>query len=114
MTAYSFQFNLFPVLSSLKTKTNNNGIKAVILALGISMAIYVALSVLSIYTFGSTLKPDIIDNVGEKTTWESIYLRIAFVIVIICHIPYVFFAGKGSFLVLIDEWDRSSISQTLD
>lgn len=114
ITAYSFQFNLFPVLSSLKTKTYNNGIKAVVLALGISMVIYMALSILSIYTFGSALKPNLLDNVGHVSTWESISLRIAFGIVIISHIPFIFFAGKGAFLDMIDEWDRRSTSQTLD
>lgn len=116
MTAYSFQFNLFPVLSSLKVKTNSNGMRAITLALGLAMAIYIALSILSIYTFGSLLKPDVINNVGEEINheWESVTLRVAFAIVIICHIPYVFFSGKESFLILVDEWDRRSISQDLD
>lgn len=116
MTAYSFQFNLFPVIASMKTKSNGAGIKAVVIALAMAMTIYCALSILSIYTFGSMLKPDLIDNVGEETAheWESITLRVAFAIVIICHIPYVFFSGKESFLILVDEWDRRSISKTLD
>jgi hypothetical protein len=76
------------------------------------MLLYITLSVLSIYTFGSSLHPDVINNVSTEINhdWESITLRIAFAIVIICHIPYVFFSGKEALLILIDEWDRKSIS----
>ena len=89
---------------------------AIIFALVMAMMVYIALSILSIFTFGSHLKPDVISNVGEEVDhkWESITLRIAFAIVIVCHIPYVFFGGKESFLILIDEWDRRSISRSLD
>lgn len=116
MTAYSFQFNLFPVLNSMKERTDSKGRSSVLIALGMSIVLYVTLSILSIFTFGSHLKPDVIANVGEEVdhAWESITLRIAFAIVIICHIPFVFFSSKESFLTLIDEWDRRSISRSLD
>jgi hypothetical protein len=42
-----------------------------------------------------------------------VILRIAFAIVIICHIPYVYFSAKESILTIIDEWDRQSISSSL-
>jgi hypothetical protein len=115
MTAYSFQFNLFPVVASMKLRSNNAATKAVYYALAMAMVIYVVLSVLSIYTFGSSLQPDVLDNVNEEIDhqWESITLRIAFIIVIVCHIPYVFFSAKEAMLIIVDEWDRQSISQTL-
>lgn len=53
MTAYSFQFNLFPVLSSLKNRTDREGYKAVTLSLAMAMTIYITLSYLAIYIFGS-------------------------------------------------------------
>lgn len=89
--------------------------KAVFTALLIAMMIYISLSILSIYTFGSQVRPDVMDNVGEgRHEWESITLRVAFFIVIICHIPFVFFSSKEAFLILIDELDRKSISEALD
>jgi len=108
MTAYSFQFNLFPVMNSMKAKANVEGIKSVYYALLMAMGIYITLSVLSIYTFGSSLQADVLDNVNEEVDheWESMVLRIAFVIVIVCHIPYIFFSAKEAMLIIIDEWDR--------
>lgn len=80
-----------------------------------SMTIYISLSILGIYMFGSAISPDLMDSIGEKEyNWSSIILTVSFLILIVCHIPFVFFFGKETFLMLIDEIKRRSISQTLD
>jgi hypothetical protein len=79
------------------------------------MTIYITLSILGIYMFGSSISPDLMDSIGDKEdNWSSIVLSVAFLILIVCHIPFVFFYGKETFLMLIDEIKRRSISQTLD
>lgn len=92
----------------MRSKVSGDGLSAIILALGMSMIIYISLSILSIYTFGSRLEADVIVNVSNELNhqWESITLRVAFAIVIICHILYLFFSGKEAMLIIIDEWDR--------
>lgn len=72
------------------------------------MLIYISLSILSIYTFGSHLDADVINNVSNERNhrWESLTLRVAFALVIVAHILYVFFPCKEAALTLIDEWDR--------
>lgn len=44
----------------------------------------------------------------------TIVLSVSFLIVIFCHVPFVFFFGKEVFLVLVDELDRRSISSAFD
>ena len=99
----------------MQDKSNKSGLKAITLAIIISMAIYISLSILGIYTFGSTIKHDLLDNVGENGySWEAIIISVTFLFVILFHIPFIFFAGKEAFLIVIDELDRRSISSILD
>ena len=92
-------------------------------ALGTSMIglIYLTFGVLSIYLFGSAVSPNILDNVGNEckgTTggcpWETYVLQVLFLVVLACHIPFVFFSGKEGILIIIDELDRRSISNSLE
>ena len=54
--AYAFHINLFPTYNSLgSNKSNKTMISAVFIGNGLSLIIYVALGILSIYTFGSEI-----------------------------------------------------------
>ena len=85
--------------------------------------LYITLSVISLYTFGSSIgngdTSTILHNLGKECSdcsscpWESTVLRFMFLVVLACHIPFAFFSGKESLLIVIDEIDRKSISKAL-
>ena len=41
-------------------------------------------------------------------------LRLSFTILLLCHVPFIFFAGKESLLIIVDEITRRQISLNLD
>ena len=71
--------------------------------------------------FGDTLQSSVLNNIGQakhnndpgKSFWEGYICQIAFMIVLMCHVPFVFFSGKEALLILIDEMLRKSISNAL-
>ena len=78
-------------------------VRAVLIGTGLSLVIYCSLGILSIYTFGTDISPSVITNVDEEKNAYSYVIRSAFLIVLACHIPYVFFPTKESFLIIFDE-----------
>lgn len=85
--------------------------------------LYTAVSIVALYMFGGNECETVTtilkmigsqENSDNKTPWESFALRIIFVIVLFCHIPFIFFSGKEAVLIAIDEMDRRSISRALD
>ena len=75
--------------------------------------VYLSVGILSIYVFGSALHASVLENVDEEDNLYSLVIRIAFMIVLACHIPYVFFPTKESLLIMVDEVLRKSMSKAL-
>lgn len=53
------------------------------------------------------------DSKGDAVFWENYLMRFLFLIILACHIPYLYFGGKEALLIIIDEIARRSISFTL-
>lgn len=85
--------------------------KSVALALLLTMVIYVSCGILSIYLFGSSLSSNVLENISaEDGNILSLIVRVAFAVVLACHIPYVFFYGKEAACIIIDELINHSTS----
>jgi sodium-coupled neutral amino acid transporter 11 len=103
LVAYSFQQNLFPTYNGLKIKTEKECLKVCFTSLSFSFFIYISLGILAIYMFGSQLSESVLDNVDLMTSAASYIIRVLFLIVLACHIPYIFYSGKESLLIIVDE-----------
>ena len=121
MVSFSCQQNLFPIFSELQNKTNSECQKGFGLATFLVGSLYVLLAFITIFMFGSTVDSSMLTDVGQEChtgdgtcPWESICLRVMFLVVLACHIPFIFFSGKEGLLIIIDELDRRSISEALE
>ena len=81
--------------------------------LGMSFTIYILLGIISVYLFGSQIDESVLVNVDEETTASSYVVRFSFLIVLACHIPYIFYSGKESICIIVDEIKRKSMSTAL-
>ena len=111
--AYAYHNSFFPTYNSLAEKSYKNGMKFVAIASALTVGIYVSLGILSIYTFGSEIGPSIIANVDEEQNVFSYIIRVSFLLLLACHIPYIFFPTKESFLIIIDEAQNLSMTKAL-
>jgi hypothetical protein len=105
----------------MKEKTNENMKVTITYGIGLTFFIYTFLSVVCVFMFGGGVRvsTNIMDCVNKEYAiddgrWESFVLQFLFMIVLACHIPFIFFSGKESLCIIIDEIDRRSISTTLD
>ena len=113
LVAFGLQCSLFPLFNSLAIQTNANALNAVSLSLYACFGVYVATGLLGLFVFGSVLEESVLTNVGGLGNWQSFLLRTIFLVVLGCHIPFLFFAGKEALLIIIDEFNRQSISKAL-
>lgn len=96
-------------------KVNNFGLL-------LTFSIYFTVVLISVAMFGSSIESVVLINIGSAYYvsngvihyfWEGYACNISFLILITCHIPFIFFSGKEGLLIIIDELDRKSISIAL-
>ena len=68
----------------------------------------------AVYLFGSTVSSNVLDNIDAETpTLGSYLIRSSFLILLACHVPYVFFLGKEGACIVVDEVMTGSMSKSL-
>ena len=74
-----------------------------------------SVSVLGVYIFGSKLDKSLIDSFDAEGHEVSSYLcRLTYMIMVIGHLPFIFFAGKESVLIIFEEYKYRSLTLTID
>jgi hypothetical protein len=115
LVAFNFQQNLFPIYAALEDKSPRGSTKAVTSGLTVTFSLYITMGILSIFLFGQAIESSVMTNVNndEHNSAASYILRVCFAIVLACHIPFLFFSGKEAVLIIVDEYQRESISRAL-
>ena len=80
-------------------------------------SLYFSLAIACIFMFGSSIQESVLINIGQpfqgSVTIGSYVCQGLFLVILACHIPYLYYSGKESLLIIIDEIMRKSISMTL-
>ena len=84
------------------------------ISLGMSFGIYVTLGLICLCMFGGNIDESLLDNVDDETSVESYIIRFSFLLVLACHIPYIFFSGKESLCIIVDEMMRGKMTKALE
>ena len=110
-TSYGFILQLFPVYEQLEQKTTKACMRSVNLGLFFSFTIYVTFSVLAFMAFGYHIQIDIFENISYgPQTYLDLSLKLTFIIIFACNIPFLFMVGKESLLTFILEVVDQEIS----
>ena len=88
--------------------------KAIGMGLIFAFCVYISLGIISVYLFGSDLNESVLDNINAETNVSSYIIRFSFLLVLACHIPYLFFSGKESICIIVDELMRGSMTICLE
>lgn len=111
LTSYGFILNFYPIFAQLEVKTNRNGYFSTLLAMFFCFVAYISFSFLAMESYGENLNPNIFDNLQNETNIASYFIRLVFLAIFICNIPFVFLPGKECLLMIIDEIKHKTISQ---
>jgi amino acid permease len=103
MASYGFILGLFPVRNDMQSSAKPKLMVSVTMALIFTMSTYVILSVMAASYFGTAnVQPSIFDNLVDEHDWMSVTLRLIFLTIFMCNIPFIFFAGKLSIFAIIN------------
>lgn len=111
--SYNFSCFEFPLYQSLgPDRSKEKMLKTISLAMLFTMATYLVVGVAAIALFGPDLSSNImldIQHIGPI----SFTMRVIFLVVIICHIPFTFLCTKEAACITADELVNQTISKHL-
>ena len=105
-----------PIANLLKTNTTEGYKETCKIAVGLSTVFFTVVAVLGVYIFGSVvnLSGEVMHiDLDSLQSWETLACQVIFLLLLCLNIPFMFFLGKDSLLLIIEETSRSSISNFL-
>lgn len=95
VSSFGFVLTLFPVYGSMKKSLRPKFKISLYLALVMVFCLYLLLSISAVLYFGETqVRPSIFDNFSAQDDFFSRAIIAIFMLVLLCNIPFAFFAGK--------------------
>lgn len=115
LCSYNFSFIEFPLYHALgPDRCKEKMLRTIGYGMIETTLIYASCGILAVYLFGSGIQDNVLDNIAGETTVVSYIIRFSFLILLACHIPYVFFLGKEGGCIIIDELMTKSMSISLE
>ena len=74
--------------------------------------IYLAVGIMAIMLFGTSLQPNVLLSI-EKIGLLSLLMKMTFIVVIICHVPFVFICCKEGACIIADEFINGTLTQSI-
>lgn len=112
--AYATQFIVFPSYVELERRSTERFSQVSFISVVILNVAYLATAVCGVLLFGAATTPDLLENIATKAGNISLVIRLTYIVVLLFHIPYVFFAVKEYTLVMYDEVQNRSLSTHLE
>ena len=116
IVAYSYQTSVFPVYNALSSPTPAVFAKVQTLGLATTLVVYLVVAGLGLMCFGTSIKPSVLLNYGDLTDlfgqplFVTYVIQVSFIVVLICHIPFIFYAGKEGALMITTEKLHRTVS----
>ena len=103
MASYGFVLVLFPVRNSMKKSERGKITISLTLALSFVFTLYLMLSLAASSYFGTqNIMTNIFDNFAKESDLVSKVILYLFLVIFLCNIPFVFFAGKIALIAMIE------------
>jgi len=112
--AYAFQFMVFPAYTELENRSNSRFLVSSMWSLIIYTTAMISTGIIAVLLFGKTVKTDLLENIGARSSGLSIFIRIIYCLILLFHLPYIFFALKEYVLVLYEELTVNKLTLNLE
>merc|ERR1712060_31247 len=98
----------------LENRSNTRMSYSLIIAIVIYTTALLCAGFAGMYMFGDQLRPDLLANISTRDGFLSVLIRIVYCVVLLFHLPYIFFTVKEYALVIFDEVQNKSLSEHLE
>lgn len=117
LSAFNYSFSEFPLYRAFAMSNAYDPTTQMLKACGICMGqttiIYIISGILAVYAFGSHLQTSVLDNIGAEESFLGTTVQLLFLLLLICHIPYIFRLVKEGGITCVDEIRHGYLSDSI-